>query len=91
MEKHVMSKKRAFICILLIALSLLLLGASRIKQDLQQVADSKSTEKDKWLEIVAGMADELPVEHRAQWKKLAAEKPQLFIKASTASIAKAID
>jgi hypothetical protein len=91
MERHVINKKRAFICILLLALSLLLIGASRIKQDLQQVENNKNTENDKWLEIVAGMADELPVEHRAQWKKLAAEKPQLFIKASTASIAKAID
>lgn len=91
MEKHVVSKKRAFVCILLIALSLLLIGAGRIKQDLQQVESNRNSENDKWLEIVARMADELPVEHRAQWKKLAAEKPQLFIKASTAGIAKALD
>ena len=74
---------RLFLCILLIALSLLLLGAGQITSELKERNLNKKLEKDKWLEIVSSMSDELPLEHKKDWAVCIASNPQIFLRAST--------
>lgn len=76
-------KNRFFLCILLIALSLLLLGAGQIRSELKERNLNKKLEKDKWLEIVSSMSDELPLEHKKEWVVYAKANPQIFLRAST--------
>lgn len=79
-------RSRLFLCILLIALSLLLLGAGQITSELKERNLNKKLEKDKWLEIVNSMSDELPLEHKKEWVACAKANPQVFLRASTAEL-----
>jgi len=80
------SKKRWIVCMGIIVLSLLLLGAGRVTEKLRERNSHKREEKQIWTEIVAGMSQELPLEHKKAWAKIAREKPKFLMEICTVNL-----
>ncbi len=77
-------KTRITICVMLILLSLLIIGAGRMTEELRQREAQQKEAKEKWRTITANMVSELPREHQEDWKKSANRHPKLLLKICTA-------
>lgn len=91
-QKH---GSRVVVCLLLLAMSLLLLGAGRVTRELRGRLSSGEADRRAWKAMMMDMTDELPIEHRSAWRAACADDPRFLLKMSTlefkATTEKAID
>lgn len=79
-------KSRVMICVLLTVFSLLLLGASRITDEMKEKSLRNKAESEQWRESVACMRMDVPIEHQRQWEKSVNANPKLFLEICTAQL-----
>ena len=74
-------KNRLLICVAVLILSLLFIGAGKVTQELSGRKDSRKVENTRWGEILSDMVAEIPAEHKAEWKEITSEKPESLMNA----------
>ena len=69
-------KTKLLICIAVVMLSLLFIGAGKVTHELTERQDNRRIEHKKWSEILTGMEKEIPSEYKAEWEEIVSEKPE---------------
>lgn len=74
-------KTRLLICAAVLMLSLLFIGAGEVTHELSGRKDSRKVENKRWGEILTNMGAEIPAEYKAEWKEIAAKRPESLMNA----------
>ncbi len=77
------SYKRLAIFGLIAGFSLLLLGAGKVTGGIFEGLDERQMEKQQLTAVVLKMLPQIPQQHHEQWKKAAAENPELLLRVNT--------
>lgn len=74
-------KIRLLICIAIISLSFLFIGAGQVTHELSGRKDSRKIENKKWSKILREMETEVPSEYKEEWEEIAALRPESLMHA----------
>lgn len=85
MEKYisVAINTRVIVCVITAIVSLLLIGAGQVTQELQTRKKTHNKEVEGWQKVGEEMVKHIPLEHKASWKKAVADNPEFFLKINT--------
>jgi hypothetical protein len=79
-------KSRFILCIALVLLSFLLLGAGRVSGELKENNLNKLLERKSWSELTSGMKKEIPREFRGEWAQASEVNPEILFQACMSDV-----
>jgi len=70
------------VCVSVMTVSILFIGAgaNRVTEERSGRRICRKTEIENWKSILADMAEEIPLEHRKEWYRIASKNPELLLK-----------
>ena len=73
-------KRKFAVCLILVVISALLVGAGKVTDEMRGRAESGKQESEECQEIAQAFSSEIPVEHNSSWAKAVASNPKLFLR-----------
>ena len=73
-------KLRLLICMALLIVSFLFIGAGKVTQELSGRKDTRRVENKRWEAILVEMGEEIPSKYRNEWNKIVNEQPESLMK-----------
>jgi len=88
MNVSVDGKRKFAVCVILVVISALLVGAGKVTGEMRDRAESGRHEVEECRELVSGFSADIPVEHNSSWKELSVSNPRLFLRVCSIERAK---
>jgi len=73
-------KRKFAVCLILVVISALLVGAGKVTDEMRGRVESGRQESEECREIAQGFSSVIPVEHNSSWAKAVASNPKLFLR-----------
>ena len=73
-------KRKFAVCLILVVISVLLVGAGKVTDEMRGRVQSGKQEAEECREIAQAFSSEIPVEHNSSWTKAVASNPKLFLR-----------
>lgn len=73
-------KRKFAVCLILVVISALLVGAGKVTDEMRGRTESGKQESEECREIAQGFSTEIPLEHNSSWAKAVEANPKLFLR-----------
>ncbi|OGV31049.1 MAG: hypothetical protein A2020_00240 [Lentisphaerae bacterium GWF2_45_14] len=80
MKISVDGKRKFAVCLILVVISALLVGAGKVTGGMRDRVESGKQEAGECREIVETFSSEVPIEHSPSWAKAVSSNPKLFLR-----------